>query len=144
MIEVKGSTLSPNKLDSDIGIAPLEKFIFTICDIEHTLEDDYGFKREKNGEIRFILFVDEADLDTGQLQHFDGKFASPKPPKIEDVVEKTIAKVDETLAIRLEEVNNRISEIREEISSRGGEYVGTLNLGITQITGMLAEIGKKI
>jgi len=82
--------------------------------------------------------------DTGQLQHFDGKFVSPKPPKIEDIVEKTIAKVDETLNTRLDEVNNRISEIREEISSRGGEYVGTLNMGITNITSMLAEIGKKI
>jgi len=71
MIEVKGSTLSPNKLDSDIGIAPLEKFIFTICDIEHTLEDDYGFKREKNGEIRFILFVDEADLVSRESRYFD-------------------------------------------------------------------------
>jgi len=71
MIEVKGSTLSPNKLDSDIGIAPLEKFILTICDIEHTLEDDYGFKREKNGEIRFILFVDEADLVSREARMFE-------------------------------------------------------------------------
>jgi len=71
MVEVKGSTLSPNKLNSDIGIAPLEKFILTICDIEHTLEDDFGFIRESNGEVRFILFVDEADLVSREARYFD-------------------------------------------------------------------------
>jgi len=40
----------------------LGKFIFTLCDIEHTLEDDFGLPREDNGEVRYILFVDEADL----------------------------------------------------------------------------------
>jgi len=71
MIEIKGSTLSPNKLDSDLGIAPLEKFILTICDVEHTLEDDFGFSREDNGEARFILFVDEADLVSREARFFD-------------------------------------------------------------------------
>ncbi|KAF9916644.1 hypothetical protein BGZ65_000202, partial [Modicella reniformis] len=45
----------------DNGIDPLNKFIFTLCDIENILEDDYGFEREVNGEIRYILFVDECD-----------------------------------------------------------------------------------
>ncbi|CAG8584316.1 9109_t:CDS:2 [Paraglomus brasilianum] len=62
LVEVKGSSLSPNKLDADIGIDALGKFIFTLCDIEHTLEDDFGLPRETNGEVRYILFVDEADL----------------------------------------------------------------------------------
>ncbi|CAI2197862.1 8332_t:CDS:2, partial [Funneliformis geosporum] len=173
LVEVKGSTLSPTKNDSNLSIAPLDKFILTLCDIDHTLVNDFGFKRETNGEVRYILFVDEADLvsrtamifdatylvflkeymiaravyrpgrlsnpldfkspvlnkednkkrrnlmikDTGQLQHFDGKFISPKPPKIEDVVEKSASKIDETLAVRLEEVNKRVSEVRDEITA---------------------------
>src|SRR5215218_3330667 len=61
LIEIKGSSLTPRKEDYDNGIDPLNKFIFTLCDIENTLEDDYGFVREANGEIRYILFVDECD-----------------------------------------------------------------------------------
>jgi len=61
LIEIKGPALTPRKEDYDNGIDPLNKFIFTLCDIENTLEDDYGFVREENGEIRYILFVDECD-----------------------------------------------------------------------------------
>ena len=61
LIEIKGPALTPRKEDYDNGIDPLNKFIFTLCDIENTLEDDYGFIREENGEIRYILFVDECD-----------------------------------------------------------------------------------
>jgi len=61
LIEIKGSALTPRNEDYKSGIDPLNKFIFTLCDIENTLEDDYGFVRESNGEVRFILFVDEAD-----------------------------------------------------------------------------------
>jgi len=61
LIEIKGPALTPRKEDYDNGIDPLNKFIFTLCDIENTLEDDYDFIREENGEIRYILFVDEAD-----------------------------------------------------------------------------------
>ena len=61
LIEIKGPALTPRKEDYDNGVENLEKFIFTLCDIENTLEDDYGFFRESNGEIRYILFVDEAD-----------------------------------------------------------------------------------
>ena len=61
LVEVKGSTLTPNKKDSDLKIAPLNKFVFTLCDINNTLEDVYGFQREDNGEIKHILFVDECD-----------------------------------------------------------------------------------
>jgi hypothetical protein len=61
LIEIKGSTLTPRKQDIDIGITPLEKFIFTLCDIDHTLVDEFNFEREENGEVRYILFVDEAD-----------------------------------------------------------------------------------
>jgi len=61
LMEIKGSNLTPRKEDYDNGVDPLNKFIFTLCDIENTLEDNYGFMREPNGEIRFILFVDECD-----------------------------------------------------------------------------------
>ncbi|CAI2187227.1 8989_t:CDS:2 [Funneliformis geosporum] len=61
LIEIKGPSLTPRKEDYSNGIDPLNKFVFTLCDIENTLEDDYGFRRETNGEIRYILFVDEAD-----------------------------------------------------------------------------------
>ena len=61
LIEIKGPALTPRKEDYNNGIDPLNKFIFTLCDIENALEDNYGFVREENGEIRYILFVDEAD-----------------------------------------------------------------------------------
>jgi len=61
LIEIKGPALTPRKEDYDNGIDPLNKFIFTLCDIENTLEDDYNFVREENGEVRYILFVDECD-----------------------------------------------------------------------------------
>ncbi|CAG8637103.1 5244_t:CDS:2, partial [Diversispora eburnea] len=61
LIEIKGPALTPRKEDYSNGIDPLNKFIFTLCDIENNLEDNYNFARETNGEIRYILFVDEAD-----------------------------------------------------------------------------------
>lgn len=61
LIEIKGSNLTPRKEDYENGIDPLNKFIFTLCDIENNLEDNYNFARELNDEIRYILFVDEAD-----------------------------------------------------------------------------------
>jgi hypothetical protein len=61
LIEIKGPNLTPRHEDYKSGIDPLNKFIFTLCDIENTLEDDYGFIREENGEVRSILFVDECD-----------------------------------------------------------------------------------
>jgi len=61
LIEIKGSNLTPRKEDNENGIDPLNKFTFTLCDIENVLEDDYNLVRETNNEIRYILFVDEAD-----------------------------------------------------------------------------------
>jgi SpoVK/Ycf46/Vps4 family AAA+-type ATPase len=54
--------LSPRKQDYESGITPLEKFIYTLVQIERDLEDNFGFTRNSNGEIPYILFVDEADL----------------------------------------------------------------------------------
>ncbi|CAG8651857.1 8776_t:CDS:2 [Ambispora gerdemannii] len=61
LIEIKGPSLTPRKEDYSNGIDPLNKFVFTLCDIENTLEDDYNFSRESNSEVRYIFFVDEAD-----------------------------------------------------------------------------------
>lgn len=61
LIEIKGPSLTPRKSDYNNGVDPLNKFIFTLCDIENTLEDDFHFQRQVNGEIRYILFVDECD-----------------------------------------------------------------------------------
>ncbi|CAI2193001.1 9038_t:CDS:2 [Funneliformis geosporum] len=64
LVVIQGSSLTPKDLDYKSGIDPLGKFIFTLCDIDHTLVDDFGFEREENGEVRYILFVDEANQIT--------------------------------------------------------------------------------
>src|SRR5437016_5289086 len=61
LIVIQGSSLTPRDLDYKAGIDPLNKFIFTLCDINYTLEDDFNFRREDNGEVRYILFIDEAN-----------------------------------------------------------------------------------
>ncbi|CAI2162665.1 6812_t:CDS:2 [Funneliformis geosporum] len=61
LVVIQGSTLTPKKTDADIGATLLLKFIFTISDITHKLVDDFGFEREADGEVRYILFIDEAD-----------------------------------------------------------------------------------
>ena len=61
LVVIQGSALTPRKADYDAQIDPLTKFIFTLCDIDHTLVDDFGFEREENGEVRYILFIDEAN-----------------------------------------------------------------------------------
>ncbi|RHZ36568.1 hypothetical protein [endosymbiont GvMRE of Glomus versiforme] len=49
LVVIQGSSLTPRKADYDANIDPLTKFIFTLCDIDHTLVDDFGFfhKRRK-------------------------------------------------------------------------------------------------
>src|SRR4051794_1498665 len=61
LVVIQGSSLTPRKADYDAQIDPLTKFIFTLCDIDHTLADDFDFEREENGEVRYILFIDEAN-----------------------------------------------------------------------------------
>lgn len=63
LVIVKGSYLTPTKQDYDAGVAPLQKFVYTISELEWILES-YGLKREDNQdnqEIRYIIFVDECD-----------------------------------------------------------------------------------
>jgi hypothetical protein len=73
---VKGSSLTPTKQDYDAGVAPLQKFVYTISELEWTLES-YGLKREENEdnqEIRYILFVDECDqISNNSLIHDPNK-----------------------------------------------------------------------
>nr|CAG8453173.1 815_t:CDS:2 [Entrophospora candida] len=64
LVVIQGSTLTPRKNDYDAGIDPLAKFIFTLCDIDFTLTDNFGLEREEDGEVRYILFVDEANQIT--------------------------------------------------------------------------------
>ncbi|CAI2195602.1 9991_t:CDS:2 [Funneliformis geosporum] len=61
LVVIQGSSLTPNKPQKDNGVDPLIKFIFTISSITYDLADDYGFERAEDGEIRYILFLDEAD-----------------------------------------------------------------------------------
>src|SRR5687768_2265060 len=61
LVVIQGSTLTPNKFNFDTGVNPLIKFIFTISSITYDLADGYGFEREEDGEVRHILFLDEAD-----------------------------------------------------------------------------------
>ncbi|KLL04791.1 MAG: hypothetical protein MRERV_4c057 [Mycoplasmataceae bacterium RV_VA103A] len=76
LVIVKGSSLTPTKQDYDAGIAPLQKFIYTISELEWTLES-YGLERkgnDKNQEISYILFVDECDqISNNSLIHDPNK-----------------------------------------------------------------------
>ena len=70
LVIVKGSSLTPTKQDYDAGIAPLQKFVYTISELEWKLIKLYGMEREANGEVRYILFVDECDqISNNSLIH---------------------------------------------------------------------------
>ncbi|CAI2190750.1 2327_t:CDS:2 [Funneliformis geosporum] len=61
LVVVQGSSLTPNKSNRDANVDVLLKFFFTLSSITYDLADDYGFERAENGEVRHILFLDEAD-----------------------------------------------------------------------------------
>jgi hypothetical protein len=61
LVEIKGSNLTPTEADQKAEILPLQKFAYTISELEWSLVKDYGFERKDNGEVRYILFVDEAN-----------------------------------------------------------------------------------
>ena len=61
LVVVKGMALTPKLPDQKYSIAVYEKFIYTIADINWTLIDDFSFQRSEGGEVRHILFIDEAD-----------------------------------------------------------------------------------
>jgi hypothetical protein len=61
LVTIQGSTLTVNKPQSIAGLDIMLKFFFTISSISYDLADDYGFERAEDGEVRYILFLDEAD-----------------------------------------------------------------------------------
>jgi SpoVK/Ycf46/Vps4 family AAA+-type ATPase len=62
LVVIQGSTLTPNKSDTNANVTLLLKFIFTVSAITHDLVNNYGHEREEgDGEVRYILFIDEAD-----------------------------------------------------------------------------------
>src|SRR3954465_14548555 len=61
LVTIQGSSLTVNKPQGIIGLDLMLKFFFTIASITYDLADDYGFEREDDGEVRYILFLDEAD-----------------------------------------------------------------------------------
>jgi hypothetical protein len=62
--------LTPTKEDQEAGVLPLKKFCYTISELEWSLVKEFGFEREENGEVRYILFVDEADqISNNALTH---------------------------------------------------------------------------
>ena len=70
LVTIKGSSLTPTKEDQETGILPLKKFAYTISELEWSLDKEFGFERKENGEIRYILFVDEADqISNNALTH---------------------------------------------------------------------------
>jgi len=70
LVEIKGSALTPTKEDQESGILPLKKFVYTLSELEWSLDKEFGFEREENGEVRYILFVDEADqISNNALTH---------------------------------------------------------------------------
>ncbi|WNE40757.1 MAG: hypothetical protein mread185_000214 [Mycoplasmataceae bacterium] len=61
LVVIQGSNLTPTESDQSAEILPLHKFAYTISELEWSLVKDYGLEREENGEVRYILFVDEAN-----------------------------------------------------------------------------------
>lgn len=61
LVVVAGSDLTPTESDQTAEILSLHKFAYTISELEWSLVKDYGFERGENGEVRYMLFVDEAN-----------------------------------------------------------------------------------
>lgn len=62
LVVIQGSALTPTINDHKCSVDNLRKFFYTICDINNTLVDDFGFIRNpESGEPQYILFIDEAN-----------------------------------------------------------------------------------
>lgn len=68
LIKIEGSSLTPRL---KVAMNVLEKFQYTISYLEWTLEKTYGFEREPNGEIRYVLFVDECNQISNNAAFFE-------------------------------------------------------------------------
>jgi hypothetical protein len=61
-VVIQGSALTPTINDQKCSIDNFKKFIYTICDINNTLVDDFGLERNpESGEPQYIFFIDEAN-----------------------------------------------------------------------------------
>jgi hypothetical protein len=59
LVIIQGSGLTPTINDQKCGINNFKKFIYTICDINNTLVDDFDFQiNPESGEPRYIFFID--------------------------------------------------------------------------------------
>ena len=61
LVAIQGSTLTVKKPQDNAGLDLMLKFFFTVSSITYDLVEDYGFERVEDGEVRYILFLDEAD-----------------------------------------------------------------------------------
>lgn len=62
LVVIQGSALTPTINDQQCSIKNFNKFIYTICDINNTLVDDFGLEiNPESGEPQYILFIDEAN-----------------------------------------------------------------------------------
>ncbi|RHZ35671.1 AAA family ATPase [endosymbiont GvMRE of Glomus versiforme] len=62
LVVIQGSNLTPNLNDQRCKVDNFKKFIYTICDINNTLVDDFHFERNlESGEPQYIFFIDEAN-----------------------------------------------------------------------------------
>ncbi|CAI2182455.1 11661_t:CDS:10 [Funneliformis geosporum] len=98
LVEIKGSNLTPTELDQSSEILPLQKFAYTII-------RECGFEREDNGEVRYILFVDEAN----QISNNSGFFQPNQLRFLKDCMEG-VDKNDRNLFIE----NNPDAQIETE------------------------------
>ena len=68
LVKIEGSSLTPRL---KVAMNVLEKFQYTISYLEWTLEKTYGFEREPNGEVCYILFVDECNQISNNAAFFE-------------------------------------------------------------------------
>lgn len=62
LVVIQGSSLTPNINDQKCGIDNFKKFIYTICDINNSLVDEFGLERNpESAEPQYIFFIDEAN-----------------------------------------------------------------------------------
>ncbi|CAG8608407.1 5801_t:CDS:2 [Ambispora gerdemannii] len=83
LVEIKGSNLTPTESDQSAEILPLQKFAYTLSELEWNLVKECGFEREENGEVRYILFVDEAN----QISNNSGFFQPNQLRFLKDCME---------------------------------------------------------
>ncbi|CAI2188240.1 17275_t:CDS:10 [Funneliformis geosporum] len=62
LVVIQGSSLTPNLNDQKCTIDNFKKFIYTVCDINNSLVDEFGLERNpESGEPQYIFFIDEAN-----------------------------------------------------------------------------------